>query len=78
MKQRYTLPRRLGQLTRKSKFQEWKDVSPKEIEVFNASEIAMGIVRQPTLFEYFSKYFWFTVISGFANVFTRNRYELIH
>lgn len=68
---------KLQRLPRRSRYHNWRDITPGEIKAFIALEIAMGIVHQPTLEEYFQSTFWLTATPGFRSVFARPRYDLI-
>lgn len=60
-----------------SRFHPWKDVTNAESKALIALELAMGIVHQPTLAEYFQSTFWLTETPGFSTLLTHRRYELI-
>ena len=67
----------IGQLSNRSIFRKWKEITLKEFKAFLALEIAMGLVHKPTLRSYLGKTFWLIRTPGFSSILSRDRYELI-
>ncbi|XP_076034197.1 uncharacterized protein LOC143020994 isoform X3 [Oratosquilla oratoria] len=64
-------------LPRRSPFHAWTDVSVGEIKAFIAIEMAMGLVRKPSLRSYFAKLCLLTETPGFGSILSIARYKLI-
>ncbi|XP_042224023.1 piggyBac transposable element-derived protein 4-like [Homarus americanus] len=67
----------IGELPRRSRFRQWKDVHSQEIKAMVAMEIGKGLVHKPTLQSYFQDSYWLTRTPGFGNIFSRDQYMLL-
>ena len=68
--------RATNQLTRRSRFANWKPTTAKELEGFFGVIINMGIIQLPNLEDYW-KTGWTAHIPFFGHAFPRNRFEQI-
>lgn len=59
-----------------SRYHKWTETNAKEMQVYVALQIAMGINNKPEIPDYWSTY-WLTV-GKFCDVMSRNRYQLLN
>lgn len=67
----------IEKLSPRSRFNKWQGVDDQMMKAFVAFEIAMGLVRKPTLESYFQDTCWLTQTPGFNTIFTRDEYHPI-
>ena len=65
-----------NQLTRKSRYANWKPVTPMEMEGFLAIIVNMGLIQLPDIESYWNTS-WVGHIPFFGRMFSRNRFEQI-
>ena len=66
------------ELSRSSRFLTWKDTTPNEVKTYVGIQIAMALCAKPKIEDYWRKKCQLTRTTGFADVMSRNRYQLLN